>query len=118
MATTSGTDLKDVDRNGDHSIEEKMILKRDENGDLHLVAERGHAATDKYGKTRFSRDFSNANEIRYGRSLFTYDRAAESKLRLKIDLYTIPTVSLIYLFCFIDRANIGMRRQSYMFWRH
>jgi len=26
---------------------------------------------------------------------------------MKIDLYIVPTVSLIYLFCFIDRANIG-----------
>jgi hypothetical protein len=28
-------------------------------------------------------------------------------LRLKIDLYIIPTVALLYMFCFIDRANIG-----------
>lgn len=39
--------------------------------------------------------------------IFEFDRAAESKLRLKIDLYIVPTVALIYLFCFIDRANIG-----------
>lgn len=32
---------------------------------------------------------------------------AERHLRLKIDLYIIPTVALLYLFCFIDRANIG-----------
>ncbi|PYH87961.1 putative MFS transporter [Aspergillus ellipticus CBS 707.79] len=36
-----------------------------------------------------------------------FDRKAESRLRLKIDLYVLPTVALIYLFCFIDRANIG-----------
>ncbi|KAE8395008.1 major facilitator superfamily domain-containing protein [Aspergillus alliaceus] len=35
------------------------------------------------------------------------DITAESKLRLKIDLYIIPIASLMYLFCFIDRANIG-----------
>lgn len=28
-------------------------------------------------------------------------------MRLKIDLYIVPTVALLYLFCFIDRANIG-----------
>jgi hypothetical protein len=39
---------------------------------------------------------------------FEFDPIAESKLRLKIDLYIVPTVALIYLFCFIDRANIGM----------
>jgi hypothetical protein len=36
-----------------------------------------------------------------------YDVNAERRLRLKIDLYIVPTVSLMYLFCFIDRANIG-----------
>ncbi|KAF2395901.1 MFS general substrate transporter [Trichodelitschia bisporula] len=57
------------------------------------VAERGQVATD-----------------RYGNPLITFDPRAESRLRLKIDLYIIPTVSLLYLFCFIDRANIGNAR--------
>lgn len=35
------------------------------------------------------------------------DPIAERKLRLKIDLAVVPTVSLLYLFCFIDRANLG-----------
>lgn len=43
----------------------------------------------------------------YGHVLVEFDRAAERKLRLKIDLYIVPTVALLYLFCFIDRANIG-----------
>ncbi|KAK5163818.1 uncharacterized protein LTR77_010492 [Saxophila tyrrhenica] len=59
----------------------------------HDAAERGHAATDNYG-----------------RALVTFDRAAERRLRLKIDLYIVPTVALLYLFCFIDRANIGNAR--------
>lgn len=46
-------------------------------------------------------------ELRYGHSLIQFDPIAESKLRLKIDLCIVPTVSLLYLFCFIDRANIG-----------
>ncbi|KAF5862899.1 hypothetical protein ETB97_011040 [Aspergillus alliaceus] len=54
------------------------------------VAEHGQAATDQYGRV-----------------LIEFDRAAERRLRLKIDLYIIPTVALLYLFCFIDRANIG-----------
>ena len=37
-----------------------------------------------------------------------YDAKAEAKLRRKIDLMVVPTVSILYLFCFIDRANIGM----------
>ncbi|EON63589.1 hypothetical protein W97_02817 [Coniosporium apollinis CBS 100218] len=60
---------------------------------LHEAAERGHAATDKYGH-----------------ALVHFDPAAEAKLRWKIDLYIIPTVSFLYLFCFIDRANIGNAR--------
>ncbi|CZT43210.1 related to nicotinamide mononucleotide permease [Rhynchosporium secalis] len=54
------------------------------------AAERGYAATDRHGV-----------------SLLTFDPKAEARLRLKIDLYIVPTVALLYLFCFIDRANIG-----------
>ncbi|KAL0933880.1 major facilitator superfamily transporter [Colletotrichum truncatum] len=41
---------------------------------------------------------------------FAYDPVAERRLRLKIDLMIVPTVALLYLFCFIDRANIGNAR--------
>lgn len=44
---------------------------------------------------------------RYGNALVHFDAAAERRLRNKIDLYVIPTVSILYLFCFIDRANVG-----------
>lgn len=47
--------------------------------------------------------------LRYGHVLVSIDPVAEARLRWKIDLYIIPTVALLYLFCFIDRANIGMR---------
>ncbi|KAH7113324.1 major facilitator superfamily domain-containing protein [Dendryphion nanum] len=42
----------------------------------------------------------------------TYEaaRRAESRLRTKIDLFIVPTVALLYLMCFIDRANIGNAR--------
>ncbi|KAH7380038.1 major facilitator superfamily domain-containing protein [Pyrenochaeta sp. MPI-SDFR-AT-0127] len=39
-----------------------------------------------------------------------YNATVERKLRLKIDLYVVPTVALLYLMCFIDRANIGNAR--------
>ncbi|KAK1251486.1 hypothetical protein MKX07_006965 [Trichoderma sp. CBMAI-0711] len=58
--------------------------------DVHQAAEKGQAATDQYGE-----------------ALVAYDPVAERKLRLKIDLFIVPTVSLLYLFCFIDRSNIG-----------
>ncbi|KAK1221560.1 hypothetical protein PQX77_015679 [Marasmius sp. AFHP31] len=37
-----------------------------------------------------------------------FDPQAEAKLRLKIDLMILPTVALLYLFGYIDRANIGI----------
>ncbi|KAL1635967.1 hypothetical protein SLS58_010019 [Diplodia intermedia] len=60
---------------------------------FHDAAERGHLATD-----------------RYGNALVTFDPKAEARLRWKLDLYIVPTVALLYLFCFIDRANIGNAR--------
>jgi hypothetical protein len=44
---------------------------------------------------------------RLGRPVVEFDKAAEAKLRLKIDLYIVPTAFMLYLFCFIDRTNIG-----------
>ncbi|ROV89140.1 hypothetical protein VSDG_08886 [Cytospora chrysosperma] len=66
---------------------------QDTDAGLHTLAERGQFATDKYGH-----------------SLVHLDPKAEAKLRLKIDLMIVPTVALLYLFCFIDRANIGNAR--------
>lgn len=37
---------------------------------------------------------------------------AERKLRLKIDLMVVPTVTLLYLLCFIDRTNIGKLKKE------
>ncbi|KAK7538222.1 putative MFS transporter [Phyllosticta citribraziliensis] len=54
------------------------------------AAEEGQAATDQYGH-----------------SLVEFDPAAERRLRWKIDLVITPIICLLYLFCFIDRANIG-----------
>lgn len=42
----------------------------------------------------------------------TFDPEAEAKLRRKIDWCIVPTVALLYLFCFIDRANIGMQTST------
>ena len=44
----------------------------------------------------------------------TIDKAAERRVRLKIDLMIIPTVALLYLFCFIDRANISMANHDHL----
>jgi len=66
------------------------VASHDAKSSPHNAAESGQAATDKYGH-----------------ALVQYDPSAERKLRLKIDLMIVPTVALLYLFCFIDRANIG-----------
>ncbi|KAI1420012.1 MFS transporter [Xylaria sp. FL1777] len=60
---------------------------------LHGVAERGFVVTDNHGV-----------------SLVQFDPVAERKLRNKLDYMVVPTVSILYLFCFIDRANIGNAR--------
>ncbi|KAH7208543.1 major facilitator superfamily protein [Fusarium oxysporum] len=44
---------------------------------------------------------------RYGQPAPSVHEALESKLRWKMDLRILPTVTIIYLLCFIDRANIG-----------
>lgn len=82
-----------AERNGSPpSPEEKIATSQHEDlkSDAHQAAERGHTATDIYGH-----------------SLVEFDPKAEAKLRMKIDLMIVPTVALLYLFCFIDRANIG-----------
>ncbi|KAF2732172.1 putative MFS transporter [Polyplosphaeria fusca] len=74
-------------------VDEKSVVGRHEDlkrETAQAAAERGHAATDIHGH-----------------SLVEFDPKAEARLRLKIDLYIVPTVALLYLFCFIDRANIG-----------
>ncbi|BGP16971.1 hypothetical protein JCM10213v2_004980 [Rhodosporidiobolus nylandii] len=60
---------------------------------LEEVARSHHAATDKHG-----------------RPIVQIDHAAEQRLARKIDWHILPPVALIYLFCFIDRANIGNAR--------
>ncbi|KAH6693418.1 major facilitator superfamily domain-containing protein [Plectosphaerella plurivora] len=65
----------------------------DQHGNIRLAAGHGQVATDAHGNP-----------------LVTFDPDAVRKLRWKLDLYTVPTVALLYLFCFIDRANIGNAR--------
>lgn len=90
-ALEKGNDPVALDRASSHEVAEKVTAPEAvEQVDEHEVAARGHFATDKYG-----------------RPLVHFDPVAEAKLRLKIDCYVVPTVAMLYLFCFIDRANIG-----------
>ena len=76
--------------------------------DAHKVAAKGQAATDEFvlSSTTAIRAPSDI-QISFGEPLIHFDPKAESRLRWKIDLCIVPTVALLYLFCFIDRANIG-----------
>ncbi|KAF9256275.1 MFS general substrate transporter [Marasmius fiardii PR-910] len=77
-----------------------------------------HSETTSSGKESTGQNsvtFSEAGEGHvatddYGNPLVKFDPQAEAKLRRKIDWMIIPPVSLMYLFCFIDRANIGNAR--------
>ena len=84
--------------NRNQDIEEKAVVDQHNGHEplketTHEAAERGHVATDIYGN-----------------ALITFDPQEEKRLRRKIDIYIIPTVFLLYLFAFIDRANIGNAR--------
>ncbi|KAG7420891.1 major facilitator superfamily domain-containing protein [Fusarium sp. MPI-SDFR-AT-0072] len=81
------------DRDQEKGFDERSEMKGGVINDYHDAAGHGHTATDAYGN-----------------SLVQFDPAAERRLRWKLDLYTVPTVAVLYLFCFIDRANIGNAR--------
>ncbi|KAF4958410.1 hypothetical protein FSARC_11027 [Fusarium sarcochroum] len=59
----------------------------------HDAAAKGHLATDEHGNP-----------------IATFDAAAEKRLLRKLDWYIMPTVTILYLMCFVDRANIGNAR--------
>lgn len=104
-----------MDRHQDTAIAEKATTEHDEpilKETAHEAAEKGHAATDMYVLVlHFTLLISSTNSSdRYGNTLVTFDKQEERRVRLKIDLYIIPTVFLLYLFAFIDRANIGNAR--------
>ncbi|SCZ99612.1 BZ3500_MvSof-1268-A1-R1_Chr3-1g06151 [Microbotryum saponariae] len=72
-----------------HDTEKGSSIEQ-ERHQIEEVALAGHAATDIHGH-----------------SLVAIDAKAEAALRWKIDIRIMPTIALLYLFCFIDRANIG-----------
>ncbi|KAK9896754.1 MFS general substrate transporter [Cystobasidium minutum MCA 4210] len=86
--TNSDVDQADLEKHTEHTGD---FAKGEE--DLHVIAQRGHAATDKYGRV-----------------LVHFDPAVEARIRRKIDWAICPVVAPLYLFCFIDRNNIGNAR--------
>lgn len=73
-----------------HADHIEATVPKDTSGTLRDAALPGHAATDKLGY-----------------ALISIDPKASARLRLKLDLYLLPTLFFLYLFCFVDRANIG-----------
>lgn len=54
-----------------------------------------------------------SDSLEQNASIETIDKAAERRLRNKIDLRLVPVMCMLYLFCFIDRANVGKNPNSY-----
>lgn len=42
------------------------------------------------------------------RSRLTWTDDEERKIRRKLDFRVVPLVTLLYLLCFLDRANVGI----------
>ncbi|KAI1088093.1 putative MFS transporter [Rostrohypoxylon terebratum] len=89
----AATDEKKHSSDGNEARPMSSTYERRDEKDAHLAAEEGYAATDSRGE-----------------SILQFDRLAERKLRNKIDWMVVPTVAFLYLFCFIDRTNIGNAR--------
>lgn len=65
------------------------------------LAAAGHVATDAHGEWRWLA-WRRAQRLMSGNPLFQFDAEAERRLVRKIDWCIVPTVSILYLFCFID----------------
>lgn len=46
----------------------------------------------------------------YAQSNITWSEEEETRVRRKLDLQIVPMVTVLYLLCFLDRANIGNAR--------
>ena len=89
-----------------------MFKRTKEKDDSKVVHGSDADASDRYesrntpdGRAWFG--MSPSNQPLCSSSTFVYDAEAEARLRRKIDWTVVPTVSILYLFCYIDRANIG-----------
>lgn len=51
---------------------------------------------------------SDKHELDSERADLTWTEDEERKIRRKLDFRVVPLVTLLYLLCFLDRANVGM----------
>ncbi|KAF3034124.1 hypothetical protein E8E12_000388 [Didymella heteroderae] len=78
--------------------------KSAEDATVHIEMNSEHVSKDnKECAKKADVNVSDTSQLRI-------DREVERRLVRKIDLFIVPTVALLYLFCFIDRANIGNAR--------
>jgi MFS family permease len=67
------------------------------------------AATDAIDGSKLdARSGSEADK--HGETVVHFDPVEQARMRRKLDWVLVPQASLIFLFCFIDRANIGNAR--------
>lgn len=50
---------------------------------------------------------SDKQEFEGGNADLTWSDDEEKKIRRKLDFRLVPIVTILYLLCFLDRANIG-----------
>ena len=55
---------------------------------------------------------SSNKEERSAREGLTWTDDEEKKIRRKLDFRVVPLVTLLYLLCFLDRANVGMHASA------
>jgi hypothetical protein len=55
---------------------------------------------------------SSDKEGRSEREGLTWTDEEERKIRRKLDFRVVPLVTLLYLLCFLDRANVGMHAST------
>ncbi|KAK4057779.1 hypothetical protein OIO90_000998 [Microbotryomycetes sp. JL221] len=61
-------------------------------------------------KENFIDDIAQPGHVATRQIVTPLDTEAEKRLSRKIDLHIVPIVAMLYLWCFIDRANIGNAR--------
>lgn len=89
----------DQEKSSAYDVQKRTGSSDDSHGhaDAHDAAAHGHVATDRcvtsLGGTAVTTDILNS----HGNAILQFDKAAERRLRNKIDFYTVPTVTIIYL---------------------
>lgn len=74
----------------DHDGETSSDIREPFNKTLLHLAQPGQSCTDDDGKP-----------------LIVLDQRQEARLRRKMDLHIVPVISIMYMFCFLDRVNLG-----------